>query len=832
MALPKTKTLSVKPAKVVVKLQAGTDRTVYATWQWSRSDTECYDVKWYYYTSDGKRFEGQTDEVTSRTALYNAPSNAVRVGCVVRAKGPFLTYKENGKTQKSQRREWITNWTGIVTYPFSKNPPQEAGAPDTVTIDGNVLKVELNIDPYEKNVKKVEFHVYQDGKYLKKSPQLDIKNKFVSWSTPVETNGHKYKVRVFTYNASGDSAVGDYSGDVGTIPGDVPSITDVKVLSETSVRVIWNAVTGADSYQIEYATDESYFDASGEVSSATSTTNYAIITGLESGKQWFFRVRAVNTQGESGWTKVFSRILGVKPSAPTTWSSTTTVIVGEPLILYWAHNAEDSSSQESAILELTIDGVTTTTTIVNDRPEEDKDKTSTYEIDTSSYREGVQIKWRVKTKGIVPDYSDWSVLRTVDVYAKPSMDLAVTDNDGVGIDMLTAFPINIKAVTYPKTQKPVGYHLTVIANESYETVDSIGNVKIVSKDSEVYRGFFDISTDLEYVLSAGNIDLENNISYTVKCIAAMNSGLTAEATHSFTVGWGDYEGYEPEVELTLNEGDYSMTILPYCVRYPMRYWKLKYLRGMYILTDEELSEMTGEIVEGKETKEGDQVYKGTDDQGNEVYFTMMPDSEGILIEGVTLSVYRREFDGRFVELGTDIPNNKASFITDPHPALDYARYRVVATDIATGSVVYSDVAGYEIDCPYVIIQWDETWGGFDVDDSEPTFNGSMLKIKGNIDVSDKHNKDVSLVEYIGREHPVSYNGTQLGVTSTWNMEFDKQDEDTLYALRRLAIWMGDVYVREPSGSGYWASISVAYSQNHCELTIPVTFDITRVEGGV
>ena len=85
MALPKTKTLSVKPAKVVVKLQAGTDRTVYATWQWSRSDTKCYDVKWYYYTSDGKRFEGQTDEVTSRTALYNAPSNAVRVGCVVRA---------------------------------------------------------------------------------------------------------------------------------------------------------------------------------------------------------------------------------------------------------------------------------------------------------------------------------------------------------------------------------------------------------------------------------------------------------------------------------------------------------------------------------------------------------------------------------------------------------------------------------------------------------------------------------------------------------------------------------------------------------------------------
>ena len=64
------------------------------------------------------------------------------------------------------------------------------------------------------------------------------------------------------------------------------------------------------------------------------------------------------------------------------------------------------------------------------------------------------------------------------------------------------------------------------------------------------------------------------------------------------------------------------------------------------------------------------------------------------------------------------------------------------------------------------------------------------------------------------------------------MEIDKSDEETLYALRRLAKWMGDVYVREPSGSGYWANASVSISQKHCEVTIPVTLNITRVEGGV
>ena len=44
--------------------------------------------------------------------------------------------------------------------------------------------------------------------------------------------------------------------------------------------------------------------------------------------------------------------------------------------------------------------------------------------------------------------------------------------------------------------------------------------------------------------------------------------------------------------------------------------------------------------------------------------------------------------------------------------------------------------------------------------------------------------------------------------------------------------MGDVYVREPSGSGYWANIKVSYNQKHCALTIPVTLNITRVEGGM
>ena len=91
---------------------------------------------------------------------------------------------------------------------------------------------------------------------------------------------------------------------------------------------------------------------------------------------------------------------------------------------------------------------------------------------------------------------------------------------------------------------------------------------------------------------------------------------------------------------------------------------------------------------------------------------------------------------------------------------------------------------------------------------------------------------MEFVEYTGREEPVSYYGTQIGHTSNWSVVIPGTDIDTLNEIRRLAIYKGDVYVREPSGTGYWANVKVSYSQTHCELSIPIQFSVTRVEGGM
>jgi len=50
------------------------------------------------------------------------------------------------------------------------------------------------------------------------------------------------------------------------------------------------------------------------------------------------------------------------------------------------------------------------------------------------------------------------------------------------------------------------------------------------------------------------------------------------------------------------------------------------------------------------------------------------------------------------------------------------------------------------------------------------------------------------------------------------MEIPADDVETLYGIRRLAAWTDNVYVRDPSGIGYWASITVNYNKNHGEVT--------------
>lgn len=810
--------------------QSNSDGTLFATWTWTKSNTENYEVEWAYDTGDDVWFIGSKTTTEDKQSTYSIPSNAKRVR--FRVKPISKTYTSNNKTVSY----WTAKWSTAKTCTVSKvTPPSKPPVP-TVEIDKYTLTASL--DNLDVNATHIQFKIVKNDKTTFKKSRVEIVTTSASYSCTVSA-GAEYKVACRSYNGSEYSDWSDYSENVSPVPSAPSKITVCRASSSTSVYLEWTKVTGAKSYTVAYTTKKEYFDYPDQVqkTEGITVTSYEK-PDLESGKEYFFRVCAVNDQGESGWSSIKSVVLGKAPSAPTTWSSSTSVIIGEDLTLYWIHNSEDGSSEVEAELELTFNnGTRSITSIVKSEDEDEKDKTSFRKIKTSKYTDGTVIKWRVRTKGVLDAWSAYSVERTVDVYAPVTLSVSLLNvrNDvSSSIDVVRSFPVYIYTEAGSSNQLPIGYHVSIVSNEVYESVDRVGNNVTISAGQEVYSRYTNVLTDIPLVeLSAGNIDLENNISYTINCTVSLNSGLTAEASIPFTVSWTDVS-YEPNAEISLDKETYVTHIRPFCREYKHLYYQVTRSGSRYIKSSTVLKRVHGFDVKGAKTTTGEQVYSGVTSDGEEVYYCSAETS--VLVNGVTLSVYRREFDGRFTELATGLKNSKNTFITDPHPALDYARYRIVATTDATGAVSYCDLPGYPVGGIAAIIQWDEAWSYFDATGEDaleaPAWAGSMLKLPYNIDVSDSGAPDVELVEYIGREHPVSYYGTQRGFTSTWNVDIEADDEETLYAIRRLQNWMGNAYVREPSGSGYWANVKVSFSQKHRELTIPVTFTITRVEGGV
>lgn len=109
--------------------------------------------------------------------------------------------------------------------------------------------------------------------------------------------------------------------------------------------------------KVEYTTVKADFDnGSGNIKSVeTSDKRTSIeIADIDSGHDYFFRVRAVNSHGESEPSAVVTIPIGSPPGAPTTWSSSNSAFVGETMELNWVHNPTDNSKQSHAELSIKI----------------------------------------------------------------------------------------------------------------------------------------------------------------------------------------------------------------------------------------------------------------------------------------------------------------------------------------------------------------------------------------------------------------------------------------------------------------------------------------------
>lgn len=856
---------SYQVSNINLRIQQGTERTIYATWTFDQTKAghfDHYEVEWQYATTKSDKstwFAGTTNNsVTLKNDVYNPPSNAKKVRCYVKPVSKTYTKTVNKKSTTVSYWQSKRKKSSEFTYPTAEPDPTPAvPSVPTASIDGYTLTADIN-NISDSNTTHIEFRVVKNdlsviskiktevvknhaGIEIQVTGGLELKvraraihvmgmsSEYIGYQNQLHrlaTQRHLYEAlrngvavgetellhaginptpggsvnlntvfnslnqQIALINqkiASMDtiyeekySAFSEYTANIQSPPNTPKGIKKVSVISTTEVQIDWYNVASATSYVIEYTRHKRYFDSSPEnVQSLTVSVGHAELTGLDSGVTWYFRVKAINSGGESGWTEISSVLLGAPPGKPTTWSEISSAVSGSTVNLYWQHNSVDTSAQTAAQVEVTNNGQTYTYNV--------NSAASYYALNTGSYTANSSLTWRVRTKGAHPDWSSWSTTRTIKIYERPVVEL---DIDGPNCEsvggtefLATAFPITVSALATPcnEIQYPTAYSINVTSNSTYTTVDSIGRRTVVHKDETVYSCVKYVSkansdSACEFTLNASNIDLESGQDYTVKCTASTNTGLTANSAVTLDIDWDELD-LSPNARTSYIRDDYSMNIIPYCV-----------------------------------------------------------DDNNDLIPGVTLGVYRREFDGSFTEIASGISNNYRT-VVDPHPSLDYARYRIVATETATGGVGYYDFPGIPIFETSIIIQWEEESSMYDYDDDydddllDPIHSSSILTLPYNISINDTWGKDIELVEYIGRTSPVSYYGTQLGISSTWTAEIPATDSETLYQVRRLASYMGDVYVREPSGVGYWAQVNVSYTKSYDKLVIPITIEVTKVDGG-
>lgn len=814
----------IKEGDITIKLEPGTDNTFYASWKWNKDKTKEYTWEWQYLleTTKNKWFEGSSGTSSPdnvKTASYTAPENASAIRFRVKPIAKEVEKKVNKKKKKVEA--WKANYSKYKTYKKVNIWPETPSAP-SAEIDLYTLKT--SVDTRDELTTHIYFEVVRQiqlsSAVVQTSAKVAVSRGRAAFSCTVPAGGI-YRVRCLGYNGDQKGLNwSPYSSDVYSGPAKISGTIKIEQMTDNSVKVSFLNTTFQYPTKIiiQYATNKDYFDHGGNVTSVTvdemiGSTTY--VTGLNigsSGGEYYFRFASVNEKNIQGpWSDLIYAVLGVEPAAPTTWQSASTIKIGEKVILYWLHNSQDGSKERAAILRMTVNGVQKPDiTIANNTWQDvtEGQKPSQYVLDTSNYDEDTEITWTVATRGVVNKYSPWSTTRKVNVYYPPTIRVSIfKDNmwfwdpfdfeegniyDSVGEyknpyslpdELISRFPVYIGVEVEPKSVKPLEANFKIFSTEAYRSENYKGEEVWVNDGEEIfsrtisYEEVEGLENTFHFALQPKDIDLEDGITYRLVCTVISSNGLSAVSEIIFTTDF-EIPDYDINAEITYDDDLICCYIKPYCV------------------------------------------YENTEN----------------LVSDISLAVYRKSFDGELIEIGRNLRNLEEMTVLDPHPTLKNVLYRIVATSKTTGRIDYYDMPPEPIDETAIVLQWNERWRDFEDfgenEEIEPAWNGQILKLPYNVDTSDSSNIDVSHVEYIGRSHPVSYYGTQIGEKLTLASAIPYDDTETMSKIRELSRYLGDVYVREPTGIGYWATVDISFSVTHRELSVPVNINATRVEGGV
>lgn len=822
---------------------SGTDRTVYAQFKCGLSHLDKFDLEWEYYTGQhqgsghkwkwfsGSKVSAAPDSSGGGQYYYtwNAPQNAQWVRFWVKPVAEKRSVEtSDGKTE--QRAYWTGEWAGPVWYCLRDYPltPELTLSIDSKGENATVKAADTGSDP---NVEQRVFSFYcqLDGKdyHVTKNPHTTARSATVKHANLKAGKRYWYRAWVMVEKPSWLGIAGSWSyatewKSVVTRAA-TPTALTAKAGAVTegdnptcSVKLSWSHSGICAGYTVEWSANKNAWslNAEDEIETRETTSKSYTVTGLDPGHTYYFRVwaRGITSMKDSdqqesqNWSHYNSNgivacTVGTSPQAPTTYATDANVALGDSVLLRWEHNCADSCAQQAAQVALAVNYVKGSGDFITVTPSGNP-TSMTFDTDGSvaeqmgGITDGDYVSWWAKTKAVTGTWSAWSGQRRFRIWQQPTLSLGLYQGEppegdedepvqGSAVDdgdnPLTSYPLWIELDAGASAQTCVSYAVQLTAAEGFWREGADGD-EWVPEGETLWTGYLDgedAGNSAHMVVTAADCDLSAGVAYLVTASAAMDSGMRPpEAQASFRTEF-DLSAPVPTATIEVDEDALTAQVRPAC----------------YVWEDGEM----------------------TDD----------------LREDVTLDVYRVNADGSATLVAEGLPNTGDAVAIDPHPTFGEARYRTVATDSTTGAVG-SDEASEALDCSRVVVQWDEAWEAADGDPlPSVAYQGHRLDLPYNIAVSESTAPEVALREYEGREHPVSYYGTQRREEGSWSVDLLRgEDSAQLAEVRRLQAWRGDCYVREPSGLGYWANVQASTSASAKSGLVGVSLTVRRVEGGV
>ncbi|RMD86334.1 MAG: T9SS C-terminal target domain-containing protein [Calditrichaeota bacterium] len=241
-----------------------------------------------------------------------------------------------------------------------------------------------------------------------------------------------------------------------------------------SVTFRWSSVGGAEAYHLQVSTDVNFTQLIFEDSTLTDTVQ--TVKSLAQGTQYYWRVRARNAFGWSGYSEVFTFSTGQVPSAPVLlFPGDGSMDLPTEVTLRWGVSA----GAEAYHLQVSTD--------VNFTQLVFEDSTLTDTVQTvKSLAQGTQYYWRVRARNAFGwgVFSETFNFTTGAPPARPLLLLPALN------DTVRVFPIKF---VWKKVQKAQKYHFQIAKDENFtelvledsSLVDTTKEIQTL-KDSTTY----------------------------------------------------------------------------------------------------------------------------------------------------------------------------------------------------------------------------------------------------------------------------------------------------------------------------------------------------------